>query len=120
MKIFSLETKRHLIWWSVGIGLLAGLLANQIKTDFYICTVNDDLTQNFRLRDLSKCDIAHDVYGWPFKSDGEYFSYEGQETSYVSFFIPIFNISFFMVVILIALGLFRYFKYKSSGILFPR
>ena len=43
MKIFSLETKKHLVGWSLGFSLLIGyLLSIKVNLDVYNCYSGED------------------------------------------------------------------------------
>ncbi len=118
MKIFSLETKEHLIIWGVGLGVAIGVIVLQL-TQFIIgikeckgsvCTAmfDDRLAQK----------------GWPFMSQSEFsgFPYQPYPVDNLSWKATLNsfefwgNLIFWILVVFIILSLVRYFRKRNIQI----
>ncbi len=105
MSIFSLQTKKHLVGWSVVLGLCLGLFFHT-NTERPLCRPLRDISKTEPLRELSACDFAK-TNGWPFNHPT--LKFQHNEPMY-EFYVFMGNILFWIFVSLIILSLIRHFR----------
>jgi len=95
MKIFSLQTKKHLVGWSMGLGIVVNILISLATLKSYqpICSISF----------LGPCTK---IYTFGFPLNNEHRSGE--------LLIPLLDAIFWIIVSLIILSLIRFFKSKPS------
>ena len=94
MKIFSLQSKTGLVAWSVGLGFLMNFLAEHLVVYKIPCGVD---------MDVEFCTVS----GWPFVTG--FFG----SLIYYDLIKFLYNLVFWVLVVLIILSLIRYFKTKK-------
>lgn len=96
MKIFSLETKKHLVGWSLVFGFILKQIAYSLTVTSSYC--GDDL-----LHDACK------IYGYPYKVPYSYMGEMGKD------YLHWVNLLFWILVILIILSIIRHVKSRSMS-----
>lgn len=113
MKIFSLETKKHLAGWSVGLGMLLNILT----FIFYTAKKCIDCSKNTCLMmPGANCDY---IFGWPLSKAYSIFNLVNGNppaTVYMKYGIFWLNLLFWALVVFIVLSLIRHFRNKNEAI----
>ncbi len=102
MKIFSLETKKYLVGWSLGFGVILLIISYGWGQNEFSCG-------SYRAGVMDGC-ISHFKYGWPIKF---YFPSDGFSAPvflFNAFFISYF---FWILASLFILSIIRNFKYRK-------
>ena len=106
MIIFSLQTKKHLLGWSMGLGLMTNFIIN------YLTAVSKNLSS------CSPSGVCTQIYGSRLTNFGFPFVADVHDANNWWGFIPLefwYNLLFWFFGSLIILSLIRYFRYRKAG-----
>ena len=118
MEIFSLETKKHLVGWSVVLGLALGILVNGLVAYSPCRPTQPGYTGELTFA-MDACIQNLQFRGFPFKysSYGRaqiYYGNEAKDAILGIYKSEIFNVLFWALVVFIILNLARYFIKKQN------
>lgn len=102
MKIFSLESKKHLVVWSVVLGFAVNIVLNKITFKTNQCIPNP-------LGVMDGC-VYNTIYGFPFPY------WEGGFVNPPFDNLYKFNFIFWILIVFIILSLVRHFRKKNNQI----
>jgi hypothetical protein len=89
MKIFSLQSRKDLIWFSVILGLILNIVVRMISSEYTEA-------------DCGELCLRH-TEGWPF-------IYNSFNTGLSASYIFLYNLIFWILIVFGLLNLFKYFK----------
>jgi hypothetical protein len=113
MKIFNLETKKHLVGWSVVLGVIvnSGLFFVK-KTECISCPF---FPGQICLMGGGFSDFCTTISGWPFSTS--WTSDAFNRFTFVDYMFKsyiLINLAFWIMIFLVSLSIIRRFKYKTS------
>src|SRR3989344_411053 len=114
MKIFSLETKKHLVGWSLVVGIITSVFVNKVS---FIPELNNCVSLGtFGIASTAPvfCFSGQGSYGFPIRlSEG--YTRVGLPTLYERM-QPFINNLFWIISVFIVLSLIRHFRNKNEAI----
>ncbi len=102
MKIFSLETKKHLVGWSLGLGVILLIISYGWGRNEFSCG-------SYEAGVMDRC-VSYFKYGWPIKFYSPSDGFSAPVFLFTSFLI---NYIIWILASLLILFIIRHFKYRK-------